>query len=106
MTPTGDSYLFVGEPQSGLWFGKTDDLWQFGKPKGWGGPWWQTDVKAGRPADAYLVTGFDKKCLHISHEAKRPVAFTIEVDFMGNGAWKTYDVLKAGVKGYVHHEFP
>ena len=27
----------TAEPQSGLWFGKTDDLWSFGKPKGWGG---------------------------------------------------------------------
>ncbi len=34
----------TAEPQSGLWFGKTDDLWNFGKPAGWGGPWWETPV--------------------------------------------------------------
>jgi len=28
---------FCGEPQSGLWFGRTDDLWRLGKPAGWGG---------------------------------------------------------------------
>lgn len=105
-SPAHSSNPFVGEPQSGLWFGKTDDLWQFGKPKGWGGPWWQTPVKADEPSDSYLMTGFDKKCLHISHEAKHPIAFAIEVDFMGNGTWKTYDVLKVDAKGYTHHEFP
>ncbi len=105
-SPAGPSNPFHGEPQSGLWFGKTDDLWQFGKPKGWGGLWWQTPVKADTPSDPYLMTGFDKKCLHISHETKYSVAFSIEVDFMGTGVWKTYDVLEVGANGYTHHEFP
>ena len=35
----------TAEPQSGMWFGKTDDLWSFGKPAGWGGPWWETPVE-------------------------------------------------------------
>ena len=52
----------TAEPQSGLWFGKTDDLWSFGKPGGWGGPWWETPVRAGEPSDPYLMTGFDGKC--------------------------------------------
>jgi len=34
-----DNNLVTGQAQSGLWFGKTDDLWSWGKPKGWGGPW-------------------------------------------------------------------
>jgi len=105
-SPAGPANPFHGEPQSGLWFGKTDDLWQFGKPKGWGGPWWQTPVKANAPSDPYLMTGFDKKCLHLSHDAKHPVAFAIEVDFMGTGEWKTYAVLEVGANGYTHHEFP
>ena len=105
-SPAGPSNPFHGEPQSGLWFGKTDDLWQFGKPKGWGGPWWNTLVKAETPSDPYLMTGFDKKCLHVSHDARHPVAITIEVDFMGDGTWRPYDVLEVGAEGYSHHEFP
>ncbi len=105
-SPSGSINPYHGEPQSGLWFGKTDDLWQFGKPKGWGGPWWQTLAQAGVPSDPYLMTGFDKKCLHLSHEENRPVSFVVEVDFLGNGTWKTYDTLTVGAKGYVHHEFP
>lgn len=94
------------EPQSALWFGKTDDLWQFGKPSGWGGPWRDTKVLKGEPSDPYLMTGFDKKILHLAHKAKRPVLFTIEVDFLGNGCWKTYDIISVPAEGYVHHEFP
>ena len=96
----------AAEPQSGLWFGKTDDLWNFGKPAGWGGPWWDEAVKANVPSDPYLMTGFDNKCLHISHDANVQVTFTIEVDFMGCGRFKQYVQLTAGADGYVQHTFP
>lgn len=56
---SSDNHL-TAEPVSGSWFGKTDDLWQFGKPAGWGGVWWDTPVKAGESSDPYLMTGFDK----------------------------------------------
>ncbi|MEZ0216467.1 MAG: hypothetical protein ACAH89_05000, partial [Rariglobus sp.] len=87
--------LQCAEPQSGLWFGKTDDLWKLGKPKGWGGPWWETPVKANEPSDPYLMTGFDQKCVHLSHDSKKPVAITIAVDALGHGkfhTWKTVPV--------------
>ncbi len=50
-----------GQPQSGLWFGDLDDLWQMGKPTGWGGPWWDTPVQAQEVSDPFLMTGFDKR---------------------------------------------
>jgi hypothetical protein len=96
----------IGQPQSGLWFGNIDDLWKWGKPGGWGGPWWETEVKAGVPSDPYLMTGFDKKVLHLSHEADTPVDFKIEVDFLGDGSWKTYATFTVPAHSYVHHEFP
>ena len=101
----GNNHL-AGEPQSALWFGKTDDLWQFGKPSGWGGPWWEEPVTAGAPSDPYLMTGFDQKCLHLTHTASTPVNFRIEVDFLGNQTWKTYATLTVPANGYIHHEFP
>jgi hypothetical protein len=94
------------EPQSALWFGKTDDLWKFGKPTGWGGPWRETPVKADQPSDPYLMTGFDKKVLHLTHDASAAVNVTVEVDFLGNGRWAKYDTLEVPGQGYVHHEFP
>ncbi|MFQ6133702.1 MAG: hypothetical protein ACE5R4_16795 [Armatimonadota bacterium] len=96
----------VGQPQSGLWFGNIDDLWQMGKPAGWGGPWWQTPVKAGDVSDPFLMTGFDKKVLHVAHDADAEVTFTVEVDFLGNGSWQTYREMPVPPKGYAHHEFP
>jgi len=105
-SPSGAANRLTGEPQSNLWFGKTDDLWQFGAPKGWGGPWWDEPVTAGEPSDPYLMTGFDKKVLHLAHDADGPVAFTVEVDFLGNASWKTYDTFQVPARGYVHHEFP
>jgi hypothetical protein len=101
-----DENLLTAEPQSGIWMGKTDDLWGFGKPKGWGGPWWQDNVKAHEPSDPYLMTGFEHKCLHVAQEGKTRVNFTIEVDFQGHGAWHRYATIAVPAGGYVHHEFP
>lgn len=98
--------LQCAEPQSGLWFGRTEDLWKLGKPKGWGGPWWEDQVKANTPSDPYLMTGFDKKVLHLSHESKKAVSFNIEVDFLGCGAWKKYTMVKVPARGYAPHVFP
>lgn len=102
----GGGNLQCAEPQSGLWFGRTDDLWSLGKPKGWGGPWWEDSVNVGEPSDPFLMTGFDKKTLHLSHENDAAVSFNVEVDFLGHGAWKTYASIEVPAKGYVPHVFP
>lgn len=99
-TPNGDNNPVGGQPQSGVWFGKTDDLWNFGKPKGWGGPWRRTPVKAGEASEPFLMTGFDKKVLHIT--AGGPIR--IEVDFLGTGEWAHYETVRGS--GYRYHVFP
>ena len=96
-----------GQPQSGLWFGNIDDLWQMGKPAGWGGPWWHTPVNAGETSDPFLMTGFDKKVVHIAHQSDEEVTFTLEVDFLGDGSWRPYRSFRvAPPERYIHHEFP
>jgi hypothetical protein len=105
-SPHGGANCLVGEPQSGLWFGKTDDLWSFGKPAGWGGPWWDTPVAAGEPSDPYLMTGFEGKVLHLAHDAGEEMTFTVEVDFQGIGRWHEYACIPVARGGYAHHEFP
>lgn len=105
-SPHGGANHLAGEPQSGLWFGKTDDLWSLGKPAGWGGVWWEDGIEAGQASDPYLMTGFDKKVLHLHHDQTADVTFTVEVDFLGNGTWKIYDHIKVSGYGYAHHEFP
>ncbi len=98
--------LQCAEPQSGLWFGRTDDLWNLGKPKGWGGPWWEDQVQAGVPSDPYLMTSFDKKVLHLSHQETSPVIFQVEIDFLGCGVWQIYQTIEVPAQGYAPHVFP
>ncbi len=105
-TPINDSNAYVGQPQANLWLGKTDDLWSWGKPQGWGGPWFKQEVRAGEPSDPYLMTGFEHKCLHLTHDADGPVTFAVEVDFLGDGTWRRYASLGVEGGGYTHHEFP
>ncbi|MGC4937858.1 hypothetical protein [Kribbella sp. DT2] len=96
----------TAEPQSGLWFGKTDDLWNFGKPAGWGGPWWETPVSAGVPSDPYLMTGFDNKCLHLENLGTSTMTVTLEIDFHGHGRFGASSSFTVE-PGAVHtHVFP
>jgi hypothetical protein len=69
--------------QVGLWFGDIDDLWKLGKPRGIGGPWHGTPVQAGVPSDPYLMTGYDRKQVELSHDKDRPVTFLLEIDVLG-----------------------
>jgi len=96
----------TAEPQSGLWFGKTDDLWSFGKPTGWGGPWWLTDVEAGEPSDPYLMTGFEHKCVHIENQGDVAANVRIEIDFHGHGRFSVYETVAVEAGGAVTHTFP
>lgn len=96
----------VGQPQSGFWFGNIDDLWQMGKPKGWGGPWWETPVRKDTTSDPFLMTGFDKKVLHLNHDSDEVVRFRVEVDFLGDGTFHWYDTFEVPGNGYQHHVFP
>lgn len=96
----------VGQPQSGFWFGNIDDLWSWGKPSGWGAVWWEQQIESGSVSDPFLMTGFDKKVVHLTHSSKEEVTFILEVDFMGTGLWKKYLEIKVPPEGYEHHEFP
>jgi len=104
-TPVGGN-LLSPQSQSGIWFGKTDDLWSFGKPRGWGGPWRSTRVSAGEPSDPFLMTGFDKKVLHLFQEGHGEAEIAIEVDFLGDGSWRKYETVRLGPGEYRHHVFP
>lgn len=89
-----DNNIITGQSQSGLWLGKTDDLWSWGKPQGWGSVWLDESVAAGSVSDPYLMTGFDHKTLHISAESNttEKLTFSVEVDPTGDamrtGKWR------------------
>jgi len=87
--------------KTGLWLGDYDDLWKLGKPVGTGGPLKNTDVLAHIPSDPYLMTGYDKKKVQISHNSNGPVEFSIEICVIMNliavsdefGIWNRYETL-------------
>jgi hypothetical protein len=101
-TPNDDNFAVTGQPQSGVWFGKTDDLWSWGRPKGWGGVWRKTEVRAGEESDPFLMTGFERAVLHLA--ADKSAVFEVQVDFLGDGSWETYQ--KLGVERYKPLVFP
>lgn len=76
--------------RTAVWLGVIDDLWAFGKPRGVGGPWKDTVVRANEPSDPYLLTGFDKKRLSFSVTGNTPVRVTLELDITGEGTWREY----------------
>ncbi|MFC1537258.1 hypothetical protein ACFL4P_00355 [Gemmatimonadota bacterium] len=104
-TPVGGN-LLSPQSQSGIWFGKTDDLWAFGKPQGWGGPWRKTAVAAGAPSDPFLMTGFDRKILHLTNNDNQSTIITIEIDYLGNGSWQKYESISLEGGSYRYHIFP
>jgi hypothetical protein len=101
----GDRIVKSDDGKCALWVGVVDDLWQFGKPRGVGGPLKDTEVKAGELSDPYLMTGFDRKSMRLSHDSKEEIEFTIKVDFSGKG-WVDYRKFKVPAGQTVTHEFP
>jgi len=94
----GEHYIRSEDGKTGLWVGDVDDLWKLGKPTGTGGPWHETNVRAGEPSDPYLMTGFDRKRLTLRHDGSQPVTVTAEVDVAADGKFVVYQrfVVPAG----------
>lgn len=74
-----NSICMNSEKTAGLWFGSIDDLWKLGKPVGYGGPWMNTAVKAGKLSDPYLMTGYDKKTLTLKADCDVKVTLSVSV---------------------------
>jgi len=88
-----------------IWLGAIDDLWQLGKPRGKGGVWKNTKVRAGERSHKFLMTGYDQKS--VSLEANQDVAITLYIytnHYLDQAVpYKTFQ-LKAGEKRT--HQFP
>ncbi|MBL9209429.1 MAG: hypothetical protein JNL92_03125 [Opitutaceae bacterium] len=92
--------------QAAVWVGAVDDLWSLGKPVGEGGPWHETSVRAGEPSEPYLMTGYDRKTLRLSHRGAQPVTVQVEVDVSGNGTWVPYRSVTVPAGRTEEHVFP
>jgi hypothetical protein len=92
--------------KAAVWAGVIDDLWSMGKPVGEGGPWKNTDIKAGVASDPYLIGFYDQRSLKLSHDAKIPVTFKIEVEPIGHGPWMTYKQVTVKPGETFEYKFP
>ena len=101
-----DHFIRSDDGRTGLWFGNVDDLWRMGAPEGEGGPCCDTEMKAGNPSDPYLMTGYGKKSVALSHGNDFVVTFTIEVDYMADHTWHVYDRIAVPAGETVRHDFP
>ncbi|MCB1062719.1 MAG: hypothetical protein KDN20_07345, partial [Verrucomicrobiae bacterium] len=102
---TESDHLFrSADGKAAVWAGVIDDLWQLGKPRGLGGPWKDSKVKAGVPSDPYLMTAYDKKSVELS--STEAAAITLEVDVDGTGLWIPYQSFSLQPGEPVNHSFP
>ena len=90
--------------QAAVWAGVIDDLWKLGKPRGVGGPWKESKVKAGVPSDPYLMTAYDKKQVELS--VRDAATVRLEVDVDGTGLWVPYKSFQLAAGGTESHTFP
>jgi hypothetical protein len=104
---SGNEHVILSEDeQAAVWVGAIDDLWKLGKPRGVGGPWKRSVVKAGVPSDPYLMTGYDRKSVELSHGFQGQVELTLEVDIDGTGLWVPYATFGAKAGETIRHTFP
>lgn len=121
--------------KAALWAGTIDDLWRFGKPVGFGGPWRQTRVASGEVSDPYLIHGYDRKRLILTRHAmadspdlpysgsdgvtgndrsdeegekgeSAPIEIRLEVDFTGDGRFYPFQTFAVASDKNVRYDFP
>jgi hypothetical protein len=102
-----NGHIIVSEDgKAAIWAGVIDDLWKLGKAVGEGGPWKDSEVKAGVPSDPYLFGFYEKRELMISHQSDEPVSFTIEMEPIGHGPWMDYQEVTVQPGESFRYEFP
>ncbi len=101
---SSDRIFRSADGHAAVWAGVVDDLWSLGKPRGTGGPWHNTKVQAGEYSDRYLMTGYDRKTVHLSATAAANI--TLEVDVDGTDLWIPYRSFAVEPGQQVTHAFP
>ena len=104
---TNSSHVFRSDDgQAALWLGNVEDLWRLSAPAGIGGPWKNSAVAANTPSDPYLMFGYERKAMELSHTNAMPATFTVEVDFAADNTWSEYARFTVPPGQTVTHVFP
>lgn len=91
------------QSQSNLWFVKPEQLDAIGPVIGRGMVWENEDVTADQISDPFLFSGYDHRCLHITHSNSSETSVLLEVDAEGNGKWKP--LREVSLKPYTYVAF-
>jgi hypothetical protein len=89
-----------GQSQSNLQFLAPEELDDLGPPLGRGAVWINDAVRANDVSEPFFFAGFERRGVHLAHDANVPVTFTIEVDRKGDGTWKTLRNVTVPAEGY------
>lgn len=101
---TSQHLLRSDDGKAAVWVGAIDDLWQFGAPRGLGGPWKNTSVKAGQPSDPYLMSGYTNLSVALTSDTEGEVR--LEVDIDGAGLWVPWRKFKTIPGETIEYTFP
>ena len=95
----------AGQPQSNLWFGKCEELANWGPKSAYGAIWLNDEVIAQKPSLPFLIAGFDNRILHLNNSDKVPVTISIQVDEDGTGNWRELQTIALEKEGYNYYIF-
>ncbi|MEZ0276209.1 MAG: hypothetical protein ACAH88_14975, partial [Roseimicrobium sp.] len=105
--PANNPHIIRSEDgKAAVWAGAIDDLWSLGKPVGYGGPWKNSAVKAGEPSDAFLLAGYDKRSIALSHDSSDTVKMEVQIDPTGEGMWFSVHSVEVPAGKTESFEFP
>jgi hypothetical protein len=91
----------AAKPQSNLRFVTRPQLANdFGPRSGWGGVWVNDQVKAGEPSDPFLIAGYAERYIHLTHNLRSAVTFSLEIDERGDGRWQEWKAVPVSADGY------
>jgi hypothetical protein len=94
------------QSQSNLWFVTPQRLGNLGPVIGRGGVWVNEDVAAKTPSDPFLLAGFERRDLHLSHAGKTAATIRLEVDRDGYGQWQEIRTVTLEPQGAAWFELP
>jgi hypothetical protein len=93
-----------GQSQSNLWFVPPERLDHLGPALGRGGVFVNDPVRAGAWSDPFLFTGFDRRAVHLTHDAGADVTFTFQTRSDG-AVWSELAKVTLTAGGYAFHAF-
>ena len=95
-----------GESQSNLWFTDPSRPDHLGPLLGRGALWLDEPVQAETWTDPYLIAGYARRSLVLSHGSDTPVRFDLEIDELGTGDWKKFQTVEVPPNGSIWKEIP